>query len=56
MGEKFMMGNSIFGIDKDSNIHIGEHEAAIQFNATKGLWELLTPKKVDKDVVTADDL
>jgi hypothetical protein len=56
VGDNFMIGNTIFGVDADGNIHVGEPDTAIKFKATKGLWELLTRKKVDKDLVTEDDL
>jgi len=39
-------------VDRDGNIHIKD----VEFPATKGLWELLTRKKMDKDSVTRDDL
>jgi hypothetical protein len=42
--DQFKLGNSIFGIDTEGNIYIGE--PWIKFNATPGLWELLTRKKV----------
>jgi hypothetical protein len=51
-----MIGNTIFGVDADGNIHFGEPETAIKFKATKGLWELLTRKKVDKYLVKEDDM
>jgi hypothetical protein len=47
-----MIGDSIVGVDPDSNIHI---ENTI-FPGTKGLWELLTRKKVNKKLISADDL
>jgi hypothetical protein len=56
VGDQFMLGNSIFGVDTEGNIHTGEPETAIKFNATPGLWELLTRKKVDKHLVTQSDL
>jgi hypothetical protein len=51
-----MLGNSIFGVDTEGNIHIGEPDTAIKYNAAPGLWELLTRKKVDKQLVTQSDL
>jgi hypothetical protein len=45
VGDNFMIGNSIFGVDADGNIHVGDPETAIKIKATKGLWELLTRKK-----------
>jgi hypothetical protein len=51
-----MLGNSIFRVDTEGNIHIGEPDTAVQFNATVGLWELLTRKKVDRQLVTQSDL
>ena len=47
-----MIGDSQLGVDRDGNIHIKD----VEFQATKGLWELLTRKKVDKDSVTNADL
>jgi len=48
----FMIGDSQVGVDSDGNIHIKN----VQFPATKGLWELLTHKRVDKKSITTDDL
>jgi hypothetical protein len=53
-GDQFKLGNSVFGIDTEGNIYIGE--PGIKFNATPGLWELLTRKKVDRQLVTQSDL
>jgi len=47
-----MIGDSRVGVDRDGNIHIRE----VEFPATKGLWELLTRKKVNKRLVTSNDL
>jgi hypothetical protein len=47
-----MIGDSLVGVDQDSNIQIKE----IDFPATKGLWELLTRKKLNKKLVTSNDL
>jgi hypothetical protein len=47
-GDQFKLGNSIFGVDTEGNIHIGEPDTAVKFNSTPGLGELLTRKKVDK--------
>ena len=52
VGDDFMIGDSRVGVDRDGNIHIKE----VKFPATKGLWELLTHKKVNKRVVTSNDL
>ena len=50
-GDVFMIGDSQVGVDHDGNIHINN----VEFPATKGLWELLTRKRVDtKSVTTAD--
>lgn len=50
-GGVFMIGDSQVGVDRDGNIHINN----VEFPATKGLWELLTRKRVDiKSVTTAD--
>jgi hypothetical protein len=51
-----VIGNSIFGVDTEGNINIGEPDTAINFNATPGLWELLTRKKVDNHLVTRSDM
>jgi hypothetical protein len=34
VGDRFMIGNSIFGVHTEGNIHIGEPDTAIKFNAT----------------------
>jgi len=47
-----MIGDSQGSVDRDGNIHIKE----VEFPATKGLWDLLTRRKVDKKLVTSDDL
>jgi hypothetical protein len=47
-----MIGDSQVSVDRDGNIHIKD----VEFPATKGLWELLTRKKVDKDSGTGADL
>jgi hypothetical protein len=56
VGDQFRIGNSVFGVDTEGNIHIGEPDSAKKFNATAGLWELLTRKKVDTQLVTQSDL
>jgi len=40
------------GVDRDGNIRINN----VEFPATKGLWELLTRKRVDKHSVTTADM
>jgi hypothetical protein len=55
-GNQFIIGNFIFVVDTEGNIHIGDPDTAIKFNATTGLWELLTRKKADKQLVTQSDL
>ena len=47
-----MIGDSQVSVDRDGNIHIKD----VEFPATKGLCELLTRKKVDKNSVTGADL
>jgi len=47
-GSVFMIGDSQVGVGRDSNTHINN----VEFPATKGLWDLLTRKRVDKDSVT----
>ena len=39
-------------MDRDGNIHIKD----VEFRATKGLWELLTRRKLYKRFVTSNDL
>jgi len=51
-GDVFMIGDSQVGVDRDGNIHINN----VEFPATKGLWELLTRKRVDKNSVTTADI
>jgi len=51
-GDVFMIGDSQVGVDRDGNIHINN----VEFPATKGLWELLTRKRVDKHSVTTADI
>jgi len=48
----FMLGDSQVGVDRDSNMHINN----VEFPATKGMWELLTRKRVDKNLVTGADI
>jgi len=45
VGDEFMIGDSRVDVDRDGNIHIKE----VEFPATKGLWELLTRKNVNKN-------
>jgi len=47
-----MIGVSRVGVDSDGNNHIKN----VQFPATKGLWEILTRKRVDKESVSGADL
>jgi len=48
----WMIGDSRVGVDSDRNIHINN----VEFPATKGLWELMTRERVDKESVTTADL
>jgi len=48
----WMIGDSRVGVDSDGNIHIKN----VAFPATKGLWELLKRKRVDKKVITNANL
>jgi len=48
----FFIGNSDVTVDKYSDFHIRNKH----FKGTRGLWELLTRKKVNKDLVSANDL
>jgi len=52
VGDEFMIGDSRVSVDRDGNIHIKE----VEFPATKGLWEFLTRKKVNKKSVISKDL
>jgi hypothetical protein len=52
LGEDFMIRYSLVTVYEDGNIHIEKPDN--KFNATKGLWEQLTCKKVDKGVVEAE--
>ena len=47
-----MIGDLQFGVDRDGNIHINN----VEFPATKGLWEMLTRKRVDIKSVTTSDI
>jgi hypothetical protein len=48
----FMIVNAPLSVENDSNITIyGKHP-----NGTRGLWELVTRKNVNKSVVTAHDM
>ena len=47
-----MFDDSRVGVDSDGNNHIKN----VQFPATKGLWEILTRKRVDKESFTIADL
>jgi len=51
-GDVFMIGDSQVGVYRDGNFHINN----VEFPATKGLWELLTRKRVDEDSVTTADI
>jgi hypothetical protein len=46
-----MIGNSAVNVDKTDIIISGK-----RFKRTKGLWELLTRKNVDVDLITTSDL
>ena len=52
VGNTFMIGDSPVDVDTDSNVHIKNQE----FKGTKGLWELLTRKRVNKGEVKTPDL
>jgi hypothetical protein len=43
--EAFMIGDSPVDVDENSNVHIKKQV----FPATKGLWEVLTRKTVNKN-------
>jgi len=48
----FMIGDSPIVVDTDGDITIKERV----FKGSKGLWELLTRKKVNTEFITKDDL
>jgi hypothetical protein len=50
--DKFFIGNSDVKVDTNSDFYVRNKH----FKGTRGLWELLTRKKVNKDIVSADDL
>jgi hypothetical protein len=51
-GDRFFMGKSDVTVDTNSDLYIkGKH-----FKGTRGLWKLLTPKRVDNQLVSEDDL
>ena len=52
VGNSFMIGNSKVGVDADSNIRVRN----VEFLGTKGLWELLTRNRVNKKLITTEDL
>jgi hypothetical protein len=52
VGDKFMIDESPVDVDVNSNIHIRKKE----FRGNKGLWELLTRKRVEKKLISTDDL
>jgi len=47
-----MIGDSPIAVDTDGDITIKERV----FKGSKGLWELLTLKKVNMEFITKDDL
>jgi hypothetical protein len=48
----FIIGNSVVSMDESSDITINGK----RFRGTKGLWELLTRKNVNTDVITTRDM
>jgi hypothetical protein len=50
-GKNLMIGNSNVFADEKGDITIGEK----RFRSTKGLWELLTSKNVNRDLITNCD-
>jgi hypothetical protein len=52
VGDTFMICDSPVDADVKSNIHVKKQE----FRGTKGLWELLTGKRVDRKIISTDDL
>jgi len=51
-GDSFMIGDSAVLVDTDSDVTIKGQE----FRGTKGLWELLTRKNVNRKLITTDDI
>jgi hypothetical protein len=51
-GDRFFMGNSDVTVDTNSDLYIKDKH----FKGTRGLWELLTRKRVDNRLVSEDDL
>jgi len=51
-GDMFMIGDSPVVVDTTGDITIKD----VVFKESKGLWELLTRKKVNTKVITKDDL
>ena len=51
-GDSFIIGDSVVLVDTDSDVTIKRQE----FRRTKGLWELLTRKKVNRKLITTNDL
>jgi len=47
-----MIGDSVMSIDDTSDMSINRRH----FKGTRGLWELLTNKNVNRGVVKTDDL
>ena len=47
-----MIGNSAVSVDETSDVTINRK----RFRGTEGLWELLTIKNVDRDVITTSEL
>ena len=52
VGDEFFIGNSDVTVDKYSDFYIRNKH----FKGTRGLWELLTRKNVNTDIVTESDL
>ena len=52
VGDRFFIGNSDVTVDRYSDFYIRNKH----FKGTRGLWELLTRKKVDTKIVTDSDL
>ena len=51
-GDVFMIGDSQLTVDEDSDITIKGKD----FRGTQGLWELMTRRNVQWDIITTDDL
>ena len=52
VGDRYFIGNSDVTVDMNSDFYIRNKH----FKGTRGLWELLTRKKINTELVTQSDL